>query len=394
MKSTTMINLLDDINMHNIIAIRKFQPEEIIFLYEYTKENDEAFNELREFIIKNSKVINIKGMSFKKFNNLEVEDWIINNTEKETIINISGGNKFKSLMLYQIAQKHNFKTIFVDLESEKIYEFDKNDIKEIIKEEFSLEIDSYIGSRGGEIITESTRIYSNENIEEILAFLMENYAMWHSVKKILKNQEHVKKTNYMMPEEMIIRTNGIDYKQKDNIMKLMYKLKELKHINMKWINEQELFIKFKESYIKNFIFTTGSWLEAITYKVIKEIADISDVKAGVMFLWDKNVHLVRNELDVLASFDGFLLCISCKDTNRYDEATLNELQVYSERLAGNNVKKLLISTQIPLKQTIIERADEMNIKIIIFDGNIEKFKNELYLTIQKFRNENLELAYK
>jgi hypothetical protein len=387
-----MINLLDNFNMHNIIAIRKFQPENIIFIYEDTKENNEVYNELREFIIEKSKGINIKGVSFKKFNILEVENWIINNTDKETIINISGGNKFKSLILYQIAQKHNLKTIFVDLESEKMYEFDKNDIKEVIKEEFILEIDSYIGSRGGEIITESTSIYSDENIEEILAFFMENYAMWYSVKKILKNQEHVKKTNYMMPQEIIIRTNGIDYKQKNDVMKLVYKLKELKHINMKWINEHELFIKFKESYIKNFIFTTGSWLEAITYKVIKEIRDISDVKAGVMFLWDRNVHVVRNELDVLASFDGSLLCISCKDTNRYDEATLNELQVYSERLAGNNVKKLLISTQLPLKHTIIERADEMNIKIIIFDGNIEKFKNELYLTIQKLRNENLDLA--
>jgi hypothetical protein len=172
----------------------------------------------------------------------------------------------------------------------------------------------------------------------------------------------------------------------------MYKLNELEHINMKWVNNQELFIKFKDSYIKNFIFTTVSCLEEIIYKVIKEIRDISDVKAGVMFLWDKNVHVVRNELDILASFDGYLLCISCKDTNRYDESTLNELQVYSEQLAGDNVKKLLISTQLPLKQTIIERADEMNIKIIIFDGNIEKFKNELYVTIQKLRNENVESA--
>ncbi len=72
-----------------------------------------------------------------------------------------------------------------------------------------------------------------------------------------------------------------------------------------------------------------------------------------------------------------LICVSCKDSKKYDEVALNELNVYSEQLGGENVIKILVATQPPIKSSISKRAKEMGINLVVFDGNKKAFKEEL-----------------
>ena len=78
-----------------------------------------------------------------------------------------------------------------------------------------------------------------------------------------------------------------------------------------------------------------------------------------------------------------MICISCKDSAKYDENTLNELKVYSDRIGGENSKKILVATKKPNKSSIIDRAKEMGIHLIILDKDINVFKKTLEAIINE-----------
>ena len=121
----------------------------------------------------------------------------------------------------------------------------------------------------------------------------------------------------------------------------------------------------------------GTWLEVLTKNIIEEIKSIDDIKSGLLFLWNDKESRIKNELDVVAIKDSVLICVSCKDSKKYDEVALNELNVYSEQLGGENVIKILVATQPPIKSSISKRAKEMGINLVVFDGNKKAFKEEL-----------------
>lgn len=111
--------------------------------------------------------------------------------------------------------------------------------------------------------------------------------------------------------------------------------------------------------------------------ITNEIKEVDEVKSGLIFSWGKDAREIKNELDVVAIRDSVLICISCKDSDKYDEDALNELNVYSDRLGGKDTIKILVATKEPTKTTVRKRAQEMGIKLIILDKDINKFKKIL-----------------
>ena len=142
-------------------------------------------------------------------------------------------------------------------------------------------------------------------------------------------------------------------------------------------------VSFNNEYLKSFIFKSGTWLEIVTNNLISEIKEIDEVKSGLMFFWNDKSKRVRNEVDVVAVKDSVVICISCKDSDKYNENALNELDVYSSKIGGKNVYKILVATKEPLKASVTQRAKEMGISLVIFDGNEEKFKKKIQGIIAK-----------
>ena len=100
---------------------------------------------------------------------------------------------------------------------------------------------------------------------------------------------------------------------------------------------------------------------------------IDESKNGVMFLWNDDNKSVRNEVDVVAVKDSVPIFISCKDSDKYNEMALNELNVYASKFGGENSYKFLVATKEPIKSPVSIRAKEMGIHLIIFDGDEDKF---------------------
>ena len=375
-----LINQVDKNNEFNILATRRFNPKEVIFIY---KKEDESF--LKS--LKNYYKTYLPNVSFKEFmvseGDIEELNRIISYNNKETLVNLTGGSRINSLGMLDICKNKAIRAVYIDIKNKYLYLFDNK--VEIIKEEFEdMELDKIIKASGGEVINDSTKLSSKKDLILLTKGIYKNLEIWHRYKQKLYDSNIF---IHYVEEPQIIKINLelLSKEERDILRKVLIYLKEIGGIE--YSNEKNnIKVFFKNEYLKSFIFKSGTWLEVATNNIINEIKEIDEVRSGVMFLWNDKSKVVRNELDVVAVKDSIVICISCKDSDKYNENALNELDVYSNKIGGKNVYKILVATKEPIKPSVKDRAKEMGISIIIFDGKEEKFKNQIKKVISKIKD--------
>jgi hypothetical protein len=299
---------------------------------------------------------------------------------KEALINLSGGEIINSLLLLKLSSELNIQSIYVDLANKRRYIFQEN--YRVIKKALSgMTIEEVIKSAGSNITQDSSDLCSKKEIVEITNIILNNLPIWYKNKqKLYDNNTFIH--NYKDPSKVIVNKGVLN----DEEFQLVEKsLKYFKRIEGLEYHEegQNIVVEFKNNYLKGFLFKSGTWLEVVTHLAMKRIEEIDETRSGVVFNWSKEAVEIRNELDVVSIKDSILICISCKDSEKYDEDALNELKVYSERLGGENAIKILVATKPPVKELIAHRAKEMGINLVIIDKDISKFKNRLVEIINK-----------
>ena len=122
--------------------------------------------------------------------------------------------------------------------------------------------------------------------------------------------------------------------------------------------------------IESFIFKSGTWLEIETNKLINKIEEIDESKNGVMFLWNDENQSIRNELDVVAIKDSVPIFISCKDSDKYNEIALNELNVLFKKYERKFLADITQSSNVflPLGGTL--KSNELYYKDFIYKMNL------------------------
>lgn len=369
-----LINIFDSHNESSILLAEKYKPKNVLFFYldgsevyqleRFKKYYEEKFNE---------SVFNYERISL---DNPEGIDSIIKEYKRnENIFNLTSGKSLAVIMIFSIAIKNNITCKYVDIEKEKLIDLSDNNI--VIKENsfIDLNIEDIVKSVGGSIIVDSTEIYNRKAILDITYWIAKNMELWEEIKNDLQMND-VFIRDECNPEMMTINKNNLGEEK----MVFYYKaLDFLKRLEMIAYRNKGGFVKvyFLNDFIKGFIFKSGTWLEVLTKSVIEEIKEIDDIKSGLLFLWNDSQSKIKNELDVVAIKDSILICVSCKDSKKYDERALNELNVYANQLGGENVIKILVATMEPSKPVVSLRAKEMGISLVIYDGSIERFKSEL-----------------
>mgnify|MGYP003105894061 CR=1 FL=1 len=366
-----LINLFDTHNENGLIAIDKFKPDKVIYLIDDTK------NDLYEQIYECYKRMfnNVIFENFKiKNGDINSINELINSINDEIIVNVTGGERINSLILLNVALSKKCNIIYIDILTKTIYRFGSNLSKS--NEEISdFYISDILKASGSEIIMDSTELSNDKDVICITKKIYENLDVWYKYKKALYNTQAfihdyfnenriTVNLKYLNAEEIKLLRICLDY---------LHKLKSISYEENKNIIE----VIFSNRNIKGFIFKSGTWLEILTNIVVNEIREIDEVKNGVTFLWKEQKGKIRNELDILAVKDSVLICISCKDSEKYDENALNELEVYSKRIGGKNIKKILVATKPPCKKCVYERAKAMGIHLVIVDSDINVFRKNL-----------------
>lgn len=377
MKFNLLINQLDEHNEVGLLLAQKYKVKSVVMLYKNKeKKKLDKFKEL-----------------YLDFNNIEVIDELIDEDnydnlkniiskykEKEIIINLTGGNRITSLIMLKIAIELNIQCVYVDLLKKRRYIFDKE--YRIIEQPLEdISISDVIHLSGSNITLDSTSLAEKSDIQEFTKVILSNLDIWHKYKQKLYDN-NIFKHDYKDTSRININKCLVEAEELKLIHNILNYLREKNEVE--FIEDKDnIEVVFKNDYLKGFIFKSGTWLEVLTTLVVQSIKGIDEVKSGLIFYWGDDLKRVRNELDVVAIRDSVLICISCKDSDKYDEAALNELQVYSERLGGKNAIKILVATKQPVKKTVLDRAKEMNINIVTLDKNIDIFKKALIDLIKK-----------
>ncbi|MCX0393384.1 DUF1887 family CARF protein [Clostridium perfringens] len=369
-----IITILDEHNESSILLAEKLKPKEIIYLYKKDEEL-KVLNSLRQFYLNKFPNCNFSDEKLGKDTISSIEEIIKRMKSKNTAICLNQGNKKDILIMYTLALKHNIDGFFLDIPKEELLKLNLESVQCEKCNFVDLDVEDIIDSIGASIVVDSTENSEINIIETMTNYIASNLDLWKKYKIRLSdnsvfihdesNPRSIKIDKELLSrEEVVLLDKILNFLEKNG----QIKVKEL---------EQCLKVTFQNEFIKGFIFKSGTWLEVLTKNIIEEIKSIDDIKSGLLFLWNDKESRVKNELDVVAIKDSVLICVSCKDSKKYDEVALNELNVYSEQLGGENVIKILVATHPPIKSSISKRAKEMGINLVVFDGNKKAFKEEL-----------------
>lgn len=369
-----IITILDEHNESSILLAEKLKPKEIIYLYKKDEEL-KVLNSLRQFYLNKFPNCNFSDEKLGKDTISSIEEIIKRMKSKNTAICLNQGDKKDILIMYTLALKHNIDGFFLDIPKEELLKLNLESVKCEKCNFVDLDVEDIIDSIGASIVVDSTEMSEINIIETMTNYIASNLDLWKKYKIRLSDN------SVFIHDESNPRSIKIDKEllSKEEVMlldKILNFLEKNGQIKVKEL-DQCLKVTFQNEFIKGFIFKSGTWLEVLTKNIIEEIKSIDDIKSGVLFLWNDKESRIKNELDVVAIKDSVLICVSCKDSKKYDEVALNELNVYSEQLGGENVIKILVATQPPIKSSISKRAKEMGINLVVFDGNKKSFKEEL-----------------
>ena len=369
-----IITILDEHNESSILLAEKLKPKEIIYLYKKDEEL-KVLNSLRQFYLNKFPNCNFSDEKLGKDTISSIEEIIKRMKSKNTAICLNQGDKKDILIMYTLALKHNIDGFFLDIPKEELLKLNLESVKCEKCNFVDLDVEDIIDSIGASIVVDSTEMSEINIIETMTNYIASNLDLWKKYKIRLSDN------SVFIHDESNPRSIKIDKEllSKEEVVlldKILNFLEKNGQIKVKQ-PDQCLKVTFQNEFIKGFIFKSGTWLEVLTKNIIEEIKSIDDIKSGVLFLWNDKESRIKNELDVVAIKDSVLICVSCKDSKKYDEVALNELNVYSEQLGGENVIKILVATHPPIKSSISKRAKEMGINLVVFDGNKKAFKEEL-----------------
>ncbi len=367
-----LINQVDEHNESNILATQEFNPSTVYFIKD--KDSEEKMKTLKLYYEKNFPKIKIEEFSVEEGDKEGLEKIIKNIKDKNVLINLTGGNKINSLILLELCIRENLIALYIDIKKKVMYEFKESII--IHKKTFEdLEIDDIVKASGGKIVEDSSELCNKKDLIYFAEKISSNLELWHKYKQQLYDAS-IFEHDSMEQQRIYIHTKALENEEVNLLDKILLKLKEMKEINYKK-QDDKITVNFNNDYLKAFIFKSGTWLEIETNKLINKIEEVDEAKNGGMFLWNDANQSVRNELDVVAVKDSVPIFISCKDSDKYNEMALNELNVYASKFGGENSYKILVATKEPIKSPVKIRAKEMGINLIIFDGNEEKFIKEV-----------------
>jgi len=376
MEFDTLISQQDTHNEINILLAEKFKIKNLIYIIlPKDKDKIEELDKLFKEKIPTCRV-QYKMVELGDSENLKK----IIRDNKNALINLSGGEKINSLLLLKLSSEFNIQSIFVDLANKNRYIFQDN-CRVISKPLKDITIEDVIKSAGANITQDSSNLCSKKEIVEIANIILDNIPRWYDNKqRLYDNNAFIH--NYKDPSRVIVNKNVLNNDEMQLVKKSLeyFKIKDGLGYHE---DDNNITVDFKNNYLKGFLFKSGTWLEVVTHLVMKDIDEVDETRSGVVFNWSENASEVRNELDVVSIKNSILICISCKDSEKYDEDALNELQVYSEKLGGENAIKILVATRPPSKELIARRAKEMGIYLVIIDNDIRKFKNKLVEIIDK-----------
>ncbi len=370
-----LVVLEDRFNDENIMVIREILPEKVLYLTTLKGLHAGYFNDFKEFMSYEfpEMMIEVRKIDFAVYEDMYA---FFKELKQPVQVHLNSSNALMSILSKGLCDAFDIEGLYVDILQDALFVIKRDGSKVLTRDLKSLNIENYIDLAGGVIIRTSSEIHLQEPYAQIVEYISQHFFEWRRLKGVLINTEYTLHP-VEAPEKVIIEENRMGKGEYQSYQRFREFLINKRIVQFQRFKSGHIELSFASPEMKNFVFITGSWLESLTYRTIKEVTGVEDIKSGVSFSWEDDNTVVRNELDVLATYQSRLFVFSCKDTSKYHEGTLNELAVHAQKIGGSHVCKILVVTEMPQKVSIVERAQEMGIILILFDGSLTGFKRQI-----------------
>ncbi len=375
-----VISLINHRNISTLIHMKLFNPDTLHIFHSGNQEDRQDLEDLKEFMNLSYPQVRIFAHRVDMYDceKLGKVTRSILTRDPDLMFDLSNGNPVAAMLLRQIAANLKLKVFVFSERDDRAALIKNGNCSEVDLQSVDLEIADFIKSGGGDVFSSSTSIYESPEIEKLLMWQIQNYSTWTRISKLLRSRNIIQGSGNGSQDHVVgIDLRGLSAGEKKLMIEFVYFLHESRIAKMRRKGKEGFSLDFRKPGFKQLLMVYGSWLEAITYHALKHLHLMDDLRSGVVFYWDERIRKVANEIDVMAVYRGRLVAVSCKDTSKYNEKDLNELLVAANGLGGENSIKILVSTQWPDKSLVKERAKEIGIHLVRFDGDLSSFLQQL-----------------
>lgn len=377
MKWHTLIHFIENFNDEMALLTKLLNPKEVILVTNETNSPNSKLQQVIDYMQLELSQIKLQVVAYDEEEPLALIEKLLPYAQESVAINLAGTSPLEALLVANLQK--NFVMLYPYIRQNRLYIFEqgKLEVKILSQVIGSLEVKDYLALGGGAVLQDEKCKYETALYQKMLHYLLTYYKDYFS--KI----RHLFKPTYLhfsAPYEKMFYFEIVSSMlTKDEKVALNHYLSYLKEIQ--WIKRYDVYEMSIRVYAQNkeleHYLSSGAWLEHVTYYYMKQIPGVSDVHTGFKFAWHMKEKHIHNELDVVATLENHLVCISCKDTEKYDYQTLNELEVYTTRLGGPESIKVLVTTMPPIKCSTLDRAKGMGIHIIQIENEINVLYDKL-----------------
>ncbi len=367
---TTLICIHQKDNMNNLLAIKHYEPDNIILIHE--PGDDKAL--IQQFITYlSNQDYTIDTLTLKLKENSDPAylpkklSHLLQSAKNETVFLLPASRQIIGYNLFSFLDKEDVKLCFVE-EDGDIWEKENSGFH-FVGDATNIDVNDYILSRGGLITSDTTNLFTHERIVNLLNFIEANFKDYVS---LFRNQHSGGSFYKSYPDnknKLILFPNQLNQGNQSILWKFLNFMVDQDIIRIHQKLKSQVIINFKHKSYKSYLLKTGTWLEHRCFVLMNEVG-CDDVEASLSFLWDKK-RKANNEIDVIGIKDNQLYVVSCKDRSHIEPEFINELYSNAVHLGNEAAVKILFTTAAPTRG-IIDKANEFGVHIITYSFDTDK----------------------
>lgn len=272
---------------------------------------------------------------------------------QEILLNLTGGTKLMALVAQTVAQAANWRSFYVDVDTDAIVWLDRTPGKKLAEQ---LRLRHYLKSYGFELLDSPVRPQITRDQRDLMQTLITQIG---SLEKPLTQLNWL--TQQAEDKKQLKITMDA---QQTNDYSLGALLRHFAEADLLQVNGNT--ISYADETARNFV--KGGWLELYTYSCVVDVTGetgIRDKAANLTVIGDG----VKNEMDIAMMARNRLFVIECK-TARMDRPqapkandTLFKLSEICRRVGGLGTKGMLASYR-PVADSERKLARALNIELV------------------------------
>lgn len=366
----TMVSLVSDQTVPNILAAWQLKPEKLLFVSTETMERKLKVRDILTAVNRRMTkpyalgenaecIVVLEDSLFQVLRKLE--EWIQGKEDENFIVNLTGGTKLMSIAVFEFFKNYESKMIYIPInKNEYISPFPIRSPKPPIPLDSRLTVEEYLSAYGLATVNPDKVLRCMESAKqrkEDTQWIADHYVALSALLACLGQQLRDKrnKNNFDLVVNYTVKN------REENVFLERFEFRGKGNTFSKTLNKNEI------DYL------TGGWLEHYCFLCVAEQKDkgVDDVVLNINI---RNLVGRENEFDVIFTADNALYTIECKSLEQHHDkkfdvlykigALQNEFGLRAESFLVTTSSQIIDDATGEIKIHIQERAKQFRTQII------------------------------